>query len=99
MKILKPHISEKSVNCAKNGHYTLIIDINDTKKSIAYMIKKYFNLDVVKVQIINKKTLQKKGIKSTTKDRGMKKAIITLKDKQTIPGFEIAEDTKKKNKK
>jgi len=99
MKLVKPHISEKTVKLAKKSQFTLSVDKNTTKGQIASFIKKYYGLKVLHIRIINKKNLSKKTGKGYAIDRGFKKAIVLVDKKQQIPGFEIAFDTEKKTKK
>lgn len=98
MKLIKPHISEKTVKQAKGGQFTLFVDHNTTKGQIKNYLKVFYDLKALKINIINKKDLRRKTAKGHAKDRGFKKAIVTLDDKQQIPGFEIAFDTDKKKK-
>ena len=71
-------------NIVANDKYTFEIDYNCTKKEIASLIKKIFNVDVKKVNIINSfgKTKRFKGIVGSKSD--IKKAIITLQTGQKI---------------
>ncbi len=94
MKILTPYISEKTVNLAKEGKFTLLVGKNLTKKEIKYLLKLYYKVDAVEVKIINKKNRKKKAAKGMKTKRGGKKLIVKLKEKQTIPGFEIIEEQK-----
>ena len=83
-KIKKLIYTEKSNKLVTNDKYTFEIDYNCTKKEIASLIKKIFNVDVKKVNIINSfgKTKRFKGIVGSKSD--IKKAIITLQTGQKI---------------
>ena len=83
-KIKKLIYTEKSNKLVANDKYTFEIDYNCTKKEIASLIKKIFNVDVKKVNIINSsgKTKRFKGIVGSKSD--IKKAIITLQTGQKI---------------
>ena len=83
-KIKKLIYTEKSNKLVANDKYTFEIDYNCTKKEIASLIKKIFNVDVKKVKIINSfgKTKRFKGIVGSKSD--IKKAIITLQTGQKI---------------
>lgn len=98
MKLIKPHISEKTVKQAKEGQFTLRVDSDITKGQVEHFLRKYYGLNAVGIRIINKRNLGKKAVKGYAKDRGLKKVIVTLGDKQKVPGFEIAFDTDKKDK-
>ena len=83
-KIKKLIYTEKSNKLVANDKYTFEIDYNCTQKEIASLIKKIFNVDVKKVNIINSfgKTKRFKGIVGSKSD--IKKAIITLQTGQKI---------------
>jgi large subunit ribosomal protein L23 len=83
-KIKKLIYTEKSNKLVANDKYTFEIDYNCTKKEIASLVKKIFNVDVKKVNIINSfgKTKKFKGIVGSKSDT--KKAIITLQTGQKI---------------
>lgn len=86
---LVPVLTEKSLQDAKTGKYTFFVDRGMTKHAIKEIVSKVFKVTVDTVKTINsreriKKTWQgrKKQIKST------KKAIVTLKGKDTIELFD-----------
>jgi large subunit ribosomal protein L23 len=83
-KIKKLIYTEKSNKLVANDKYTFEIDYNCTKKEITSLVKKIFNVDVKKVNIINSfgKTKRFKGIVGSKSD--IKKAIITLQTGQKI---------------
>ena len=83
-KIKKLIYTEKSNKLVEHYKYTFEIDYNSTKKEIASLVKKIFNVDVKKVNIINSfgKTKRFKGIIGSKSD--IKKAIITLQTGQKI---------------
>jgi hypothetical protein len=58
------------------------------------LVKKHYKKDVSEARVINKKSRFKKGSKGISAKRGHKKIILTLTDKQIIPGFEIAKESK-----
>lgn len=76
--------TEKSNQQLANGKYHFQVDASCDKSEIASLIKKVFGVEVVKINIINTnaKTKVFKGVKGV---RGSyKKAIITLKEGQSI---------------
>ena len=94
MKI-EPVITEKSMNLAKDGHFTFFVDRGLTKPQIKKIISHLFKVTVVKVRIVNLKGEVKKTMKGRKKIiRPRKKAVVTLKDKEKIDLFE--EKKKKK---
>ncbi len=69
---------------AENNKYCFEVDTSCNKKEVASLIKKFFGVEVVKVNIANvrSETTRFKGVEGKTKAR--KKAIITLKEGQSI---------------
>ena len=78
-KIISPVITEKSTNLSEQNKIVFKINRN-VKKSI----EKIFKVNVIKVNIINKKTRTKLTRGRKVKVVGYKKAIITLKKGQSI---------------
>jgi large subunit ribosomal protein L23 len=98
--ILKPIITEKSMAESKKGRYTFYVDTNLTKHEIRNLIEEVFDVTVEKVRTINVKGEEKRnfqGRKKIVKPR--KKAIVTLKGKDTIDLFEEKKKKKKKKSK
>lgn len=90
--LIKPIISEKSMFGAASSKYSFRVRPNANKHQISLAITEMFKVDVIKVNIIKIKPLEKlvRGrIKATNK--GWKKAIVTIKKGQKIDGFEIKE--------
>lgn len=76
--------TEKSNQQLADGKYHFKVDASCNKSEVASLIKKIFGAEVAKVNILNTKSKTKrfKGIEGT---RGSyKKAIITLKEGQSI---------------
>ena len=83
-KIISPMVTEKSTNLSAQNKIVFKIPIKSNKKRIKKNIEKLFKVDVIKVNIINKK-LRKKNVRGKkVKVSGYKKAIITLKKGQSI---------------
>lgn len=77
--------TEKSNKQLADGNkYTFEVDSSCDKKEVANLIKKVFGVEVLKVNIANlrSETTRFKGVVGQTKSR--KKAIVTLKQGQTI---------------
>ena len=74
----------KSNGQLSHGKYTFNIDKTCSKSQLKSLIKKIYNVDVTKVNIINTQEKNKrfKGVLGTK--GSIKKATITLKDSQTI---------------
>lgn len=96
MKI-KPILTEKSMTGAKTGQYSFWVPVSMSKFQIKELINKAFGVHVVSVKTQNRKG----GIKTTLMRRkikvlSQKKAVVTLKDKETISLFEVEKKGKKK---
>ncbi len=83
-KIISPVITEKSTNLSDQNKIVFKINKNANKKSVKKSIEKIFKVNVIKVNIINKKTRIKLTRGRKVKVTGYKKAIITLKKGQSI---------------
>ena len=91
--LIKPLVTEKmTAIMERENKYGFIVDHNANKIEIAKAIKKRFEVDVVAVNTIKykgktKTQFTKKG-RFTGKTPQFKKAIITLKEGQTLDLFE-----------
>ena len=83
-KIITPVITEKSTNLSEQNKIVFKINRNANKKNVKKSIEKIFKVNVIKVNIINKKTRIKLTRGRKVKVTGYKKAIITLKKGQNI---------------
>ena len=83
-KIISPVITEKSTNLSEQNKIVFKISRNANKKNVKKSIEKIFKVNVIKVNIINKKTRIKLTRGRKVKVTGYKKAIITLKKGQSI---------------
>ena len=88
--IIKPVITEKSLQATASGHYTFLVDRQANKVEIAEAISYIFDVDVVKVRVLNKATkFGRWGRKRVKRKAAVKKAIISLPPGQTIEAFEV----------
>lgn len=94
MKI-RPHISEKSVELSKKSMFTVLVDKDMTKPRLVSEMKQVYKVDVESVKMLNKKTQTAKKAKGFAKDRGLKKAIVTLKKGEILTGYESFFEQKK----
>lgn len=91
MNKLIPIITEKSTQLAKGGKYTFRVDKNMGKYQIAKLVEEVFG-----VHVVNIRTQKVAGeIRRTVSGRKRivlpsKKAIVTLKEKESIDLFEEA---------
>ena len=83
-KIISPVITEKSTTLSEQNKIVFKIPRESNKKSLKKNIEKIFKVNVVKVNIINKKSRNKITRGRKIKIKGFKKAIVTLKKGQNI---------------
>ncbi|HWP97432.1 MAG TPA: 50S ribosomal protein L23 [Syntrophomonadaceae bacterium] len=86
--IMKPIVTEKSMNLLAENKYTFIVDKGSNKTEIKNAIENIFSVRVEKVSTMNVKGKPKKMGKYEGKRPDRKKAIITLKAGQKIKLFE-----------
>lgn len=100
MYLIKPIITEKTMQMAPNGQYTFEVSENANKIEVAKEIKRLYKAEVKDVKILNIKGKVKTFKRIKGKQSDVKKAIIVLKPGSKIPGFEMAtEDEKTKGDK
>ncbi len=85
--LIKPMISEAVMNAQAIGKYTFKVVKFATKNEIALAVEALYKVSVVKVNILNYKAQSKvfRGKQGNTK--GYKKAIVTLKNGDSIKLF------------
>jgi len=88
--ILRPVVSEKSYALLDEGIYTFIVDPGANKIEIRQAVETLFNVQVVKVNTLNRKGKRKRNRRTFTfgKRPDTKRAIVTLAEGQRIPLFE-----------
>lgn len=94
--ILKPVISEKSMDKTAGGKYTFQVAKNANKPEIKKAIRDLYNVEVEDVKIIKVSGKIRRRGRFMGKEANFKKAIITVKKGQKIEGFEIKEPPKEK---
>ena len=82
--IKSPVITEKATILSEQNKTVFKVDKNANKKNIKKNIEKIFKVNVVKVNIINKKTKRKMKQGKLSTKTGYKKAVVTLKKGQSI---------------
>lgn len=87
--LVSPVITEKTLGKIADGVYAFEVNLKANKPQIADAIEKLYKVEVISVNILRVKGEEKtlKG-KYKIKTRGIKKALITLKKGQKLPGFE-----------
>ena len=86
--IIKPVVTEKTMNLLADNKYTFIVDKKANKTEIKNAIESIFNVKVEKVYTMNVKGKPKRMGRSVGKTPNRKKAIVALKPGQKIPLFE-----------
>lgn len=82
--IIAPVVTEKSAMNAQNGIYTFKVDKRATKTQIKKTIESQFGVHVVKINTLLTKPKDRRVGKYTGKTKVFKKAIVSLKDGETI---------------
>ena len=82
--IIRPIITEKATILSEQNKTVFKVHENANKSTIKKNIEKLFKVNVVKVNIINKKAKIKIRQGKKSYKTGYKKAIITLKKGQSI---------------
>jgi large subunit ribosomal protein L23 len=88
--IIRPVVSEKSYGLLDDGVYTFVVDPRATKIEISQAVETIFNVQVAKVNTLNRKGKRKRNRKSQTfgQRSDTKRAIVTLAAGGRIDLFE-----------
>lgn len=80
-----PHVTEKAYNLNRRlKQLVLEVHIFANKPMVAEALKKLFNVEAKDIRIVISKGKTKKVGRFTTKGKDIKKAIITLKEGQSL---------------
>ena len=82
--IIAPVVTEKSSMNASKGIYTFKVAKTATKTQIKKTIENHFGVHVEKINTLNTKPKDKRVGKYTGKTKTYKKAIVTLRNGETI---------------
>jgi|TARA_B100000530_G_C15639827_1_gene361827 Ribosomal protein L23 len=82
--ILSPVVTEKSTSLSEQNKIVFKVPKNSNKLVLKKNIEKIFKVNVIKINILNKKSKNKFTRGRKVKIKGYKKAIITLKKGQSI---------------
>ena len=82
--IISQIVTEKSTNLSEQNKIMFKVNKSFNKNSIKKNIEKIFKVEVIKVNIINKKSKTKTTRGRKVRISGFKKAIVTLKKGQNI---------------
>lgn len=84
----KPIISEKATFLGGENKYVFEISKSSNKKEVARAISDVYGIKPLKVHIVNVKGKYRKYGRQTGRTKDRKKAIVTLKEGQTIQVYE-----------
>jgi len=83
-KIYSPIVTEKSTTLSEQNKIVFKVPNKANKVNLKKNIEKIFKVNVIKINIINKRNRKKLARGRKINIRGYKKAIITLKKGQSI---------------
>lgn len=86
--ILTPVVSEKSYGLIDEGRYTFIVHPSSNKTEIKQAIESIFGVKVDSVNTMNRKGKRKRFGTTFGQRKNTKRAIVTLRDGETIDIFE-----------
>ncbi len=87
--ILKPIITEKSMDMIADKKYTFKVAVDATKPEIAHAVEELFGVKVASVNTLNMKSKPKRVRYVEGRTAEWKKAVVTLKpNSKTIEFFE-----------
>ena len=76
--ILKPVITEKSIDNLPDGKYTFKVDKDANKIEIAWAVEQLFGVEVTKVNTMNVTGRQRRVGRFVGKKADWKKAVVTI---------------------
>jgi large subunit ribosomal protein L23 len=86
--ILAPVLSEKAVTEIQNGKYQFYVHPNANRTQIKEAVQRVFSVDVVKVNLQNRRGKEKRMGRHAGRAPKRKKAIVTLAAGETIQQLE-----------
>lgn len=94
--LIRPVKTEKSMKNAQSNSFTFIVSTMATKYQIRQAVKDNFDVDATEVRTLNTMGKTRRMKKNLRLLPDLKKAIITLKEGQTISLFEVEKKGKGK---
>lgn len=85
--IIRPIVSERSFDLMGENKYTFEVAKDAPKEEIADAVEKLFNVHVVKVNTMSVKGKEKRVRYKAGMTRSWKKAIVTVREGETIELF------------
>jgi large subunit ribosomal protein L23 len=89
--IIRPVVSEKSFVLAELGKYTFRVADKAHKTQIRQAVEELFDVKVVEVRTVSVKSKPKRRGTSAGHTRSWKKAIVQVREGDTIPIFQAFE--------
>lgn len=86
--LCKPMVTEKGSILQQDGKYCFIVADKANKWEIKRAVEMAFKVDVVSVNVMNTHGKQRRMGRQITQEPSRKKAIVTLKEGQSIQLFE-----------
>ena len=86
--VLAPVVSEKSYHGSVNGKYTFRVHEDAHKTQIRQAVEALFGVHVVEVRTSSVKSKPKRRGTTSGRTRSWKKAIVQVRDGETIPVFQ-----------
>jgi len=87
--MIKPVFTEKSTRLAKEGKYTFLVGVGDTKSGLKVLISRLFDVHVKTIKTLKTGGEVKRNNRGQNVSRfSTKKAIVTLKKGEKIDLFE-----------
>ena len=78
--IIKPVISERSMDDAQARKYTFKVALGANKTEVKHALEEIFEVDIEKVNIMNVRAKKKRQGRTSGMTSRSKKAIVTLKE-------------------
>lgn len=85
--IYRPLITDKTTRILEGNQYSFLVNINASKYQIKEAIELIFNVNVVKINIINLPIKKKTVGRFIGRKAKQKKAIISLRENESIDLF------------
>ena len=82
--IVRPHITEKATDLSAQNRYVFVVAPTAAKKEIGYSVEKMYGVKVESVRIINVHPKKMRLGRSRGIKKGYKKAIVQVKEGQSI---------------
>ncbi len=100
-----PRLSEKGYALSQNRVYVVEVALNMNKHSVIRAIESQFDVNVIKVNLLNVKGKAKRSVSqqgrrvADGRDKSIKKAYVTLAEGQSLPFYQAIEEEEQKAEK